>query len=396
MKTKILFLLACGLFAGCAAPPKKMTAVQIPPVPRLASLNLYWDGSDNYTAAGGQAKGDYHFVRVEGFIFARLQAGTIPLKQYWSARRHDHWLLSGKIPKTVEKNGGYKFVSVEGYVYAHPQPGTVPLKLYSHVRGDNFTTATAQGEKDATNAGYSFRRVLGYVIPFPDAEMGNAFDANIKDGGLVLKTGERYQTPESFRPPVEIKIIAKTDSTNLRIGYAADQVIFNWELNKNQLRVDGGPANGMHKAGAGEIPAGKFVAIRWLVTPTEQQIYVDDQLRFQHAGDYSQIDKPVVVFPAEGSTVTVKSLTVEPLAAAAIGPVTNTGKSATPGQIQKWITQLQDADFSKRDAAIDALAQNPESALPVLERALKIETDDDRRWWLQSAIQRCREKHPQN
>jgi len=128
---------------------------------------------------------------------------------------------------------------------------------------------------------------------------------------IVLKGSDRLDTPQSYQPPVEITVVAKTDSTNLRLGYAADQVIFNWEGNKSQLRVDGGPADGLHKTGAGRIPAKKFVTVKWLVTKTHQTIYVDGKLRFEHAGDYSQINRPVSVFPANGSIVTVKSVSVK-------------------------------------------------------------------------------------
>jgi hypothetical protein len=89
-------------------------------------------------------------------------------------------------------------------------------------------------------------------------------------------------------------------------------VIFNWELNGNELRVDGGPAGGNHKAGAGAIPPGKFVTIMWIVTPKQQVIYVDNQLRYAHRGDYSQIYRPVSVFTHE-SKVTVRSLYVKRL-----------------------------------------------------------------------------------
>lgn len=127
----------------------------------------------------------------------------------------------------------------------------------------------------------------------------------------VLKGDEHFYTGESYRPPIEITVVAKTDSTNLRLAYAADQIIFNWEMNRWLLRVDGGPANGLHKDGAGHIPKGKYVTIKWVVTTTHQSIYVDGQLRYRHDGDYSQIDRPVSVFPANGSIVTIKSVTVK-------------------------------------------------------------------------------------
>ncbi len=132
-----------------------------------------------------------------------------------------------------------------------------------------------------------------------------------------LRPDETIATKQSFRPPVEIRVEAKTDSTNLRLSYAADQLIFNWERARNELRVDGGPAAGKHKMGAGMIPVNKYVTVRWVVTPGKQQIYVDDKLRYEHAGDYSKIDSPVGVYSAHGSTVTVKSIKVRPLPATA-------------------------------------------------------------------------------
>ena len=70
--------------------------------------------------------------------------------------------------------------------------------------------------------------------------------------------------------------------------------------------------------GAGLIPADKFVTIKWIVTEHQQSIYVDGHLRFMDVADYSAIDKPVSVFPALHSTVTVKSLTVKRLPEAAV------------------------------------------------------------------------------
>lgn len=135
----------------------------------------------------------------------------------------------------------------------------------------------------------------------------------VSSKGIVLPGNERLSTVGSFRPPVEIKVVAQTDSTNLRLAYAADQIIFNWELDREQLRVDGGPADGLHRSGVGNIPIKKDVTIRWVVTPQSQSIYVDDDLRFEHQGDYSKIDRNVSVFPAAGSRLVVKSLKVKQL-----------------------------------------------------------------------------------
>jgi hypothetical protein len=139
------------------------------------------------------------------------------------------------------------------------------------------------------------------------------YDAVNTPDGIVLRGVEKLSTPEQFEPPVEIKLIAKTDSTNLRLSYAADEVIFNWEDGRDQLRIDGGPANGQHRAGMGSLPTNEFVSIRWLVTPQRQAIYVNEKLRFEHSGDYSHLNRPVYVTPAMGSVVTVKSLKVKRL-----------------------------------------------------------------------------------
>jgi hypothetical protein len=131
---------------------------------------------------------------------------------------------------------------------------------------------------------------------------------------VVLKGNQRLESPQALRPPVEITLVAKTDSTNLRMAYAADQIIFNWEVDPNLLHVDGGPANGLHQAGQGHIPVNKYVTVKWLVSTTNQAIYVDGQLRFKHDGDYSQINRRASVFPKNGSTVTVKSFDVKRVA----------------------------------------------------------------------------------
>jgi hypothetical protein len=129
---------------------------------------------------------------------------------------------------------------------------------------------------------------------------------------FVIGQGDSISTVATFKPPVQITLVAKTDSTNIRIGYAAKQIIFNWEMNEQQLRVDGGPADKKHKAGAGSIPVDQYVTIKWIVTPQKQVIYVGDELRFEHEGDYSEINMPVNVFTHKAK-VTVKSLEVKPL-----------------------------------------------------------------------------------
>lgn len=137
---------------------------------------------------------------------------------------------------------------------------------------------------------------------------------SVKRSGIpvTLNGTESIRTEATFKPPVEITVVAKTDSTNLRLGYAADQMIFNWERNPHELRMDGGPADKKHKIGAGLVPTNKYVTVRWVVTKDKQTVYVDDQMRYEHSGDYSQLDNPVIVF-SNRSKVSVRSILVKDL-----------------------------------------------------------------------------------
>jgi hypothetical protein len=88
----------------------------------------------------------------------------IPLKLYWDDNRGDNFVTATVQGEHDALAVGYRLVRVEGKVFSHQQPNTTPLKLYWHPgRGDNFTTATADGEKSARDAGYQFIRVEGFV-----------------------------------------------------------------------------------------------------------------------------------------------------------------------------------------------------------------------------------------
>jgi hypothetical protein len=129
-------------------------------------------------------------------------------------------------------------------------------------------------------------------------------------GAIVLKGDQRITTVEAFTPSVTFTIVAQTDSTNIRIAYAADQIIFNWEVNPDQMRIDGGPANGRHTNGAGRIPINQWVTIELRVLPTSMRILVDGKQRFATSADFSRVNQSLSVFAANGSTVKVKSIKV--------------------------------------------------------------------------------------
>jgi len=61
-------------------------------------------------------------------------------------------------------------------------------------------------------------------------------------------------TPRPLVTSVAFRVLAQTDSTNIRLAYACDDIIFNWENNANELRINGGPGGGKHKPGPGAVP----------------------------------------------------------------------------------------------------------------------------------------------
>ena len=131
------------------------------------------------------------------------------------------------------------------------------------------------------------------------------------DEGIILRDGERITTNDAFAPPVKFRIVAETNSTNIRFAYAADEIILNWEVDRSELRIGGGPAGGRHKMGVGRIPTDQFVEIELNVLPDSLSISVDGDLRYQTNADFSQVREPLSIFQGAGSTIKVKSVTVE-------------------------------------------------------------------------------------
>lgn len=57
-------------------------------------------------------------------------------------------------------------------------------------------------------------------------------------------------------------------------------------------------------------------------------------------------------------------------------------------QTTRWIALLRAPDYAQRDAAVNALARNPQVALPALREA-RANANADARWWIDAAIQQA-------
>lgn len=150
-------------------------------------------------------------------------------------------------------------------------------------------------------------------LPKGKALLRDALLTNASRGGDVkIRRRGEVASKDMLKPPVRITYVVKTDSTNIRLGYAADQIIFNWEQDKAQLRIDGGPAAGRHVHGAGGIPLNKFVTIIQEVTPQRMTVSVNGVERASWKADFSKVDEQVRVFTA-GANLTIRSIHAEQL-----------------------------------------------------------------------------------
>ena len=147
------------------------------------------------------------------------------------------------------------------------------------------------------------------------------------DDELVIKAEgdiDCLQTVENYTLPLRVDLIAKTNSTNIRIYYNAGSLTFNWECDLDSLIVhDIIFASEQYNDKGGRIPVDEFVDISWVIEKRYMEVYVNGELRLKHDSypyigllmiePNRKIIAPVRIAAAWGSTVTVKSLKVTEL-----------------------------------------------------------------------------------
>jgi prepilin-type processing-associated H-X9-DG protein len=131
------------------------------------------------------------------------------------------------------------------------------------------------------------------------------------DGVIDLGFGQSVRTVKTFQPPVTFQIVLITNEHDTRVGYAADQIIFNWEMDHNQLRVDGGPASGKYKPGVGELPQNQWVGIELTVKRDAMIIDIAGKEIYNVDGDFSSIDQAFSI-EAHNGPLKLKSVKMIP------------------------------------------------------------------------------------
>lgn len=118
-------------------------------------------------------------------------------------------------------------------------------------------------------------------------------------------------TPRTLRAPFTMRVVAKTDSTNLRLYWHLGEIIFNWECSVRELRVHDpatGKQTGIHDRGF--IEAGQWHEIVWTIDADAMQVVVNGDERFSSEGSYGGIEAAIGIGPCFGSTVMVRELEV--------------------------------------------------------------------------------------
>ena len=111
--------------------------------------------------------------------------------------------------------------------------------------------------------------------------------------------------------PFEAQIIAKTDSTNIRINFAKGGVILNWEARIDELHC-AAFASGKDASvkGKGKIVPNQWQTIILSVADDHADIFVNGELRGQIKENFKGLKGPLAVTNAAGSTVTLEFLRV--------------------------------------------------------------------------------------
>jgi len=78
------------------------------------------------------------------------------------------------------------------------------------------------------------------------------------------------------------------------------------------MRIDGGPANGRHRAGAVAIPVNEWTTIQFEVLKDRMRVRVNGTIVQVWRANFGKMTFPLTIFPAEGSTVKVKSIGIFP------------------------------------------------------------------------------------
>jgi hypothetical protein len=156
--------------------------------------------------------------------------------------------------------------------------------------------------------------LIGRLIPHQGCVITRIDDGIQVAGSAMNWVMSAAVAPLVCRPPFVFRVVAKTDSTNLRMHFHRGELIFNWEVNVRELRVHD-PATAEQHAikGQGFIVPNEWHEIAWEIRLDTMRVVVDGEVRYEGPGNYSGIESAPSVGPCFGSAISVREFSVTPI-----------------------------------------------------------------------------------
>lgn len=131
------------------------------------------------------------------------------------------------------------------------------------------------------------------------------------DGTVIIQTG-MLVTEEEYAPPFTLRVIAQTDTTNIRLRYGRGMLIFNWEANPGELRYhDIRDGHAVAVAGEGKVDANAWHTMEWVVETNGCAIWVNGRKRAEFTGDYQGFNDLAGIESCHGANVSVRHFSVK-------------------------------------------------------------------------------------
>jgi len=142
-------------------------------------------------------------------------------------------------------------------------------------------------------------------------------EATLKEDYMRIPQQSRVTTKAEHSGPIELQVVARTNSENIRLdAYRGACVIFNWELNPAELRVnrpDGRKeleSGSLTSAKVKPLTPGTWYRLRWRITEDGMEVFVNDERVFSERRAYDLSAKGPLGVRSGKSLVDVKELTV--------------------------------------------------------------------------------------
>jgi hypothetical protein len=140
----------------------------------------------------------------------------------------------------------------------------------------------------------------------------------VKDGFFRIPPNTIVTTQRPYKGGVEIVMVARTEAENIRLhAHRAARVIFNWEINPNELRVhrpDGKEevvdSGSLATANVSPLKPKTYYTLRWLLTPQGMAISVNGQIVFSEKRDYDLDVETKIAVVSVKSAIDVKEFRV--------------------------------------------------------------------------------------